>query len=197
MILLVDHRDSFTFNVVQAFRKSGAEVRVVDHRRADLTHALEAEAIVLGPGPHGPDKVPESLALYREALGKIPVLGICLGMQIIGAAHGGRLRQATHVAHGVISEIRHDGTGIFDGINRPGRFVRYHSLVLDEPQPEELRITALDADGDAAALEHRRLPVWGVQFHPDSILSEQGDMLFSNFLALAGAWRERRWNPMK
>jgi len=186
MILLVDHRDSFTYNVVHTLRDLDVEVCVADHREVDGGRVREAEALVLGPGPHGPEDVPVSTALYREVRGRVPVLGVCLGMQIIGKAHGGLLRRAARVAHGVVSEVHHDGTGLFEGIDRPGRFVRYHSLVLNDPLPTELRILGRDGDGDVAAVSHRSLPVWGVQFHPDSILSFQGEALFRNFLRLAG-----------
>jgi anthranilate synthase/aminodeoxychorismate synthase-like glutamine amidotransferase len=122
---------------------------------------------------------------------EIPVLGVCLGLQILGVAFGGRVRKAARTAHGVISLIGHDGAGIFEGLTNPARFVRYHSLVLEDPPPVVLRTIARDEDGDVAAISHRSLPIWGIQFHPESVLSEEGGNLMDNFLRMAGSWKGR------
>ena len=183
---MVDHADSFTYNIYHLFRRLGQDVQVVDHRSARVRDCLGADAVILGPGPHNPLDLPRSIALFREIRGKKPVLGICMGHQVIGVAMGGRVRQATVVCHGVLSEIRHDGQGLFRGIGNPARFVRYHSLVLDEPLPAGLRACARDEHGDVAGIRHESLPLWGVQFHPESILSQGGKELAMNFLEMAG-----------
>lgn len=185
-ILLVDHRDSFTWNLVHLLRDLGASVTVVDQDQADPARLEGAGALLLGPGPHGPTDVPKSLDLARTALRLgVPTLGVCLGHQILGVACGGRVRRATRVAHGVVSAIRHDGRGLFRGQPRPARFVRYHSLVLEEPLAATLEVTARDESGDVAALRHLAAPAWGVQFHPESVLSRGGPALVRNFLRAA------------
>jgi len=187
-VLLVDHEDSFTWNLAHLLRDLGARVAVEDHRGVTPRRLRGLGALVLGPGPHGPADVPGSLALAEAAAAqRLPTLGVCLGLQILGMALGGRVRRATRVAHGVVSEIVHDGTGLFAGLSRPARFVRYHSLVLEEPLPRSLEVTARDEEGDVAAVAHRSLPLWGVQFHPESLLSRSGDRLLANFLRRAGA----------
>lgn len=186
-LLLVDHRDSFTWNLVHLLRGLGASVEVVDQAQADPERLAGADALVLGPGPHGPCDVPASLALARTALERrLPTLGVCLGHQILAVACGGRVRRATRVAHGVVSAITHDGLGLFRGQPRPARFVRYHSLVVQEPLPATLGVTARDEEGDVAALRHLGAPAWGIQFHPESALSTGGDALLGNFLRVAG-----------
>lgn len=184
-VLLVDHRDSFTFNLVHLLRGLGAEVRVRDSRAVSPQDVDGSGALLLGPGPHGPTDVQESIDLVRRYLGTIPILGVCLGLQILGVALGGRVRKATRTAHGVVSRIEHGGTGLFRGLPNPARFVRYHSLVLVEPLPPGFTVTARDDDGDVAALAHGTIPLWGVQFHPESVLSEGGASLLENFLRLA------------
>jgi anthranilate synthase/aminodeoxychorismate synthase-like glutamine amidotransferase len=185
-VLLIDHRDSFTFNIVHLLGRLGAEVTVRDSRSVEAGDLEGTGAIVLGPGPHGPGDVPESAGWLRAASGwGIPVLGICLGMQILGASTGGTVRRATRTAHGVLSRIRHGRSGIFRGLTDPACFVRYHSLVLAEPLPPGLEVTARDEDGDVAAVAHRGRPLWGVQFHPESALSREGDLLMDNFLRMA------------
>lgn len=185
-VLLVDHRDSFTYNLVHLLRALGADVIVRDSREVGPEDLSGSSAILLGPGPHGPGDSPESLDLVARCTGKIPILGVCLGHQILGAASGGRVRRAARTAHGIVSRVRHRGAGLFEGLANPARFVRYHSLVLDEPLPADLEVIARDEDGDVAAVEHRKAPIWGVQFHPESALSQEGSLLIANFLRMAG-----------
>lgn len=190
-VLIVDHRDSFTYNIYHLFRALGQDVLVTDYMEVSPEDCLVNGPVILGPGPHSPLDVPESVRLFIEIAGRVPVLGICLGHQIIGAAMGGKIRRASRVVHGVISEVNHKGKGLFRGLGNPGRFVRYHSLVLDLPLPAGLRATAFDENGDLAALEHEALPVWGVQFHPESALSEEGEKLARNFLELAKSFTRK------
>ncbi|MEO0180746.1 MAG: aminodeoxychorismate/anthranilate synthase component II [candidate division WOR-3 bacterium] len=188
-MLIVDHRDSFTYNIYHLFRAAGQKVLVKDYAEVSPEDCLKNGPVILGPGPHSPLDVPESMRLFLEIAGRVPVLGICLGHQIIGVAMGGKTRRATRIAHGVISYIKHDGRGIFKGLPNPCGFVRYHSLVLEQPLAAGLRATAFDEAGDVAALEHESMPVWGIQFHPESALSQEGEKLARNFLRLAGACR--------
>ena len=184
-VLIVDHRDSFTYNIYHLFRALGQDVLVVDYGEVSPGDCIKNGPVILGPGPHAPLDIPESVRLFIEIAGRVPVLGICLGHQVIGVGLGGRTRRATRIVHGVVAEVRHDGRGLFRGLANPGRFVRYHSLVLDQPLPPGLRITAFDENGDVAALEHETLPVWGIQFHPESALSRESERLAKNFLELA------------
>ncbi len=183
-VLIVDHRDSFTYNIYHLFKALGQDVSVKDYAEVSAEDCLANGPVILGPGPHSPLDVPESIRLFLDIPGKVPILGICLGHQIIGVALGGRIRRASRIAHGVVSSVSHDSRGLFTGLPNPCGFVRYHSLVLEEPLPKGLRITALDESGDIAGFEHESLPVWGVQFHPESALSREGENLARNFLDL-------------
>jgi len=195
-VIIIDHRDSFTYNILHLVRSAGADAVVLPHSEAPPKRCRSGRAVILGPGPFGPEAVPETSSLLRFLGSDIPILGICLGMQIIAAREGGVLRRAARTAHGILSSIDHRGRGLFEGISRPARFVRYHSLALGEPAPASLCILARDDDGDIAAFAHRAAPRWGVQFHPESILSEQGELLLRNFLRLAdGARREGGARP--
>lgn len=185
-VLIVDHRDSFTYNIYHLFRALGQDVLVMDYEKVSPGDCIRNGPVILGPGPHAPLDIPESVRLFVEIAGRVPVLGICLGHQVIGVGLGGRTRRATRVVHGAVSVVKHDESGIFRGLANPGRFVRYHSLVLDQPLPHGLRATAFDENGDVAAFEHETLPVWGIQFHPESALSREGENLARNFLELAG-----------
>jgi anthranilate synthase component 2 len=191
VICLIDNYDSFTFNLVHYLGELGAEVVV--HRNDKVTSgaviAADPEAIVLSPGPRTPKEAGICLGLIAEASAKIPILGVCLGHQAIGDAFGGKVVRAPSQVHGKLSDIRHNGTGIFRGINAPFKATRYHSLVVERASmPHELAVTADTDDGVVMGLAHRQLPVHGVQFHPESIASEHGHLLLKNFLDIAAAW---------
>jgi len=191
MIVLIDNYDSFTFNLVHYLGELGAEVEV--HRNDKVTSgaviAADPDAIVLSPGPCTPKEAGICLGLIAQASAKIPILGVCLGHQAIGDAFGGKVVRAPTPVHGKLSEIRHQGTGVFRGINAPFQATRYHSLVVERTSmPRELSVTADTDDGIVMGLSHARLPVHGVQFHPESIASEHGHLLLKNFLDIAGAW---------
>ncbi|MEM9123752.1 MAG: aminodeoxychorismate/anthranilate synthase component II [Pseudomonadota bacterium] len=187
MILLIDNYDSFTYNLVHFLGELGAEVRVERNDALSVTEALalKASGIVLSPGPCTPNEAGLCVELIREAAGAVPLLGVCLGHQSIGQAYGGRVIRAPECMHGKLSEIDHDGSGVFKGLPSPFTATRYHSLVVDEASlPPALTITARTADGLIMGLRHKNDPVFGVQFHPESIASEQGHALLRNFLDL-------------
>ncbi len=191
MIVLIDNYDSFTFNLVHLLGEQGAAVRV--HRNDKITSAAvlaaDPDAIVLSPGPCTPKEAGICLDLIAAVAGKIPILGVCLGHQAIGDAFGGKVVRAPVPVHGKLSLIRHDGTGLFCGINAPFHATRYHSLVVERASlPAELTVTADSEDGLIMGLAHRRLPLHGVQFHPESIASEHGHLMLKNFLGIAAAW---------
>ncbi len=193
MIILIDNYDSFTFNLVHYFGELGEEVRVYRNDKIASAAVLAAnpDAIVLSPGPCTPKEAGICLDLIKAASGKIPILGVCLGHQAIGEAFGGKVVRAPRPVHGKLSEIRHDGTGIFRGINAPFNATRYHSLVVERTSlPADLAATANTDDGLIMALAHKRLPVHGVQFHPESIASEHGHLLLRNFLDIAAQWND-------
>ena len=197
MLLVLDNYDSFTYNLVQELGGLGAEVTV--HRNDALTveavAALAPEAIVISPGPCTPSQAGISVPLIRALGADTPILGVCLGHQAIGEAYGGRVVRAGRIMHGKPSAIAHDGAGLFAGIPSPVRVMRYHSLVVERATlPDALAVTAVAADDPAEihALAHRTHPVWGVQFHPESILTEHGRTLLANFLAMARQWRGGR-----
>ncbi len=188
MILLIDNYDSFTFNLVQFLGDLGATCEVWRNDALDTAAAmaLAPEAIVLSPGPCTPDQAGICLDLIAAAAGRIPILGVCLGHQAIGQAFGGRVVRAPAPMHGKVSAIDHEGTDIFADIPSPFGATRYHSLVVNAGSlPDALVATAHTADGLIMGLRHRTLPVYGVQFHPESIASEHGHRLLGNFLDLA------------
>jgi anthranilate synthase component II len=185
MLLLIDNYDSFTYNLAQYLGELGAEVRV--ERNDALTvadvEALAPRRIVISPGPCTPNEAGISLELIEKLAGKFPILGVCLGHQAIGQAFGGRVVRAPRVMHGKTSPIVHDGSLLFRGIPSPMQATRYHSLVVaPEDLPPSLKVTARTAEGEIMALAHASLPVWGVQFHPESILTTDGKHLLGNFL---------------
>jgi anthranilate synthase component 2 len=186
-ILMIDNYDSFTYNLVQYFGELGAEVLV--HRNDQITldeiEALAPDHICVSPGPCSPTEAGISVPLILRFAGKIPILGVCLGHQAIGAAFGGRVVRAKVIMHGKTSEITHTGTDVFTNLPTPFTVIRYHSLAIErETLPDCLAITAETADGEIMGVRHKTLPVYGVQFHPESILSEHGHALLQNFLRL-------------
>jgi anthranilate synthase/aminodeoxychorismate synthase-like glutamine amidotransferase len=184
MILLLDNFDSFVYNLARYLEELGRETRVVRNDAIDVAgvRKLRPEAIVISPGPCDPPRAGVSLAVVRELGSEIPILGVCLGHQAIGAAYGGRVERGEPV-HGRSSPVHHDGRGVFHGLPSPLRAGRYHSLVVArEGLPPELEVTATLDDGTIMALRHRRFPVAGIQFHPESVLTEHGHELLENFL---------------
>ena len=185
MILMIDNYDSFTWNLVQYLRELGAEVKVVRNDEIGTTDiaAIQAEAIVISPGPCTPSEAGVSLAAIRDFAGKIPVLGVCLGHQAIGQAFGGEVVHAKKVVHGKTSTISHTGRGVFRGLPSPFVATRYHSLALRRATlPKCLEVTAESEDGEIMGVRHREFAVEGVQFHPESFLTEHGHALLKNFL---------------
>jgi anthranilate synthase component II len=186
MLLLLDNYDSFTYNLYHYLGELGAEVAVWrnDALSAEAALAQRPDAIVISPGPCDPDRAGISLDLVRAAAGVCPVLGVCLGHQAIAQAFGGRIVRAPQIMHGKLSPIEHDGRGLFAGLPAPFMATRYHSLVAEPASlPACLRVTARTADGTIMGLAHAELPVYGVQFHPESIATEHGHRLLQNFLA--------------
>jgi anthranilate synthase component 2 len=193
MIVLIDNYDSFTFNLFHYLGGLGADVVV--HRNDKISAgdviADEPDAIVLSPGPCTPNEAGICLDLIAKASPTIPILGVCLGHQAIGQAFGGKVVR-TAPAHGKVFEIKHNGTGVFRGINGPFQATRYHSLVVDRASmPRDLDVTAETGERLVMGLAHAILPVHGVQFHPESIASEHGHLLLKNFLDLAAAWNAK------
>jgi anthranilate synthase component II len=189
MFLLIDNYDSFTYNLVHYLGEEGAEVvvRRNDTLSAEDALALRPQGIVLSPGPCDPDKAGICLDLIGKVAGKVPVLGVCLGHQAIGQQFGGRVLRAPRPMHGKVSDISHTGKGVFQNLPTPFRATRYHSLIVArDGLPDCLEITAQTSDGLIMGLQHRTQPVFGVQFHPESIASEHGHEILRNFLKIAG-----------
>jgi anthranilate synthase component II len=191
MIVLIDNYDSFTFNLFHYLGGLGADVVVHRNDKISTADVIAAapEAIVLSPGPCTPNEAGICLDLITKASPTIPLLGVCLGHQAIGQAFGGKVVRAPTLVHGKLSTIKHRGEGVFRGINGPFQATRYHSLVVDRAtMPSELSIVAETDDKLVMGLAHTRLPVHGVQFHPESIASEHGHLILKNFLDIAAAW---------
>lgn len=192
MLLMIDNYDSFTFNIVQYLAELGADVKVIRNDELTLEEIarLKPERIVVSPGPCTPNEAGISLAAIREFAGKVPILGVCLGHQAMGQVFGGRVIRARQVMHGKISPIHHAGVGVFRGLPSPFNATRYHSLVVEYATlPECLEVTAWTAREDGTVdeimgMRHKSLPIEGVQFHPESILTEHGHALLKNFLEL-------------
>ncbi|NPA24943.1 MAG: aminodeoxychorismate/anthranilate synthase component II [Deltaproteobacteria bacterium] len=186
MLLMIDNYDSFTYNIVQYLGILGEEVVVRRNDEIDLEGiaALKPDKLVISPGPCTPAEAGISVAAIKEFAGRLPILGVCLGHQSIGAAFGGEIIRAGRIMHGKTSKIEHDGREIFTGIDNPFTATRYHSLVINpEKLPACLEVTARATDDhEIMAVRHRELPVWGIQFHPESILTEAGMGILKNFL---------------
>ncbi|MFZ0204780.1 MAG: aminodeoxychorismate/anthranilate synthase component II [Roseiarcus sp.] len=192
-VTLIDNYDSFTFNLVHYIGELGADVKVWRNDEISVEEALDEEpdALVLSPGPCTPNEAGICLDLVRAAGATKPILGVCLGHQAIGQVFGGRVVRAPVPMHGKISRVSHDARGLFRGVNGPFHATRYHSLVIDRATaPEDLEITAEADDGLIMAVSHRDRPVYGVQFHPESIASEHGRTILKNFLDLANAFND-------
>jgi len=191
MILVVDNYDSFTYNLVQYFGELDPDVQVVRNDQAPVEEILarEPDYLVLSPGPGNPDQAGVCLELIPAAAGKVPLLGVCLGHQAIGQAYGAKVVRAPEIVHGKTSEISWEGGRLFQGLPDPFSATRYHSLALDPASvPDCLRVTARTSDGVVMGVEHRDLPVLGVQFHPESVLTTHGKRMLQNFL---DAYRRR------
>jgi anthranilate synthase/aminodeoxychorismate synthase-like glutamine amidotransferase len=191
MVFVLDNYDSFTYNLVQYLGELGAEVEV--YRNDELTveevEALRPERILLSPGPCTPSEAGILVPLIRHMAGKVPILGVCLGHQAIGEAFGGQVVRASHLMHGKTSSVTHDGKGIFAGLDSPLTCTRYHSLIVaEESLPAELMVTASTPENGGGSvimgLRHRTLPIEGVQFHPESVLTEGGHQMIRNFLEM-------------
>ena len=194
-VLVIDNYDSFTWNLVHLLGPLATSVEVVrnDALTADEVLASPPDAIVLSPGPCTPNEAGICLDLVKRASPGIPTFGVCLGLQTIGQAFGGTVSRAPLPMHGKVSDVEHQGQAVFRGINGPFRATRYHSLIVDrETCPPDLAVTAETPDGLIMGLSHKTLPIHGVQFHPESILSEHGATIMRNFFDLAAAWNARR-----
>ncbi|MGY0576070.1 anthranilate synthase component II [Bradyrhizobium sp. RDM12] len=199
MILIIDNYDSFVFNIARYFHKLGEATEVIRNDAIgvrDLVQ-LKPRAVVISPGPCTPTEAGISSAVVRELSGFVPILGICLGHQCIGSAFGGSVRRARHPMHGRSSSIAHDGRELFDGLPSPLRVGRYHSLIveLEGSCAPDLTVTARSEEGEIMALAHREQQTYGVQFHPESILTQHGHLLLANFLRVGSRPRPSRTRP--
>ncbi|AKP87891.1 Anthranilate synthase component 2 [Achromobacter ruhlandii] len=188
MLLMIDNYDSFTYNLVQYFGELGEDVRVARNDQITLEEiaALNPDRICVSPGPCSPAEAGISVPVIQAFAGKKPILGVCLGHQAIGAAYGGNIVRAQQIMHGKTVRISHTGTDIFTDLPTPYTVIRYNSLTIDPATlPECLAVTATAPDGDIMGVRHKTLPLYGVQFHPESVLSEHGHALLRNFLNLA------------
>ncbi len=187
MILLLDNYDSFTYNLAQYLGELGCQVEVHRNDRISVEQIAQRkpERIVISPGPCTPQEAGISVELVQKLAGKIPILGVCLGHQAIGAAFGGKIIRAPKLFHGKTSEIRHDGSGVFRGLPNPFTATRYHSLIVERKSlPAELQVTAETDDDIIMGMQHREYALMGVQFHPESVLTDSGKQLLKNFLSI-------------
>jgi anthranilate synthase component 2 len=187
MLLMIDNYDSFTYNLVQYFGELGEDVQT--YRNDEITlekiTQLKPDRICISPGPCTPHEAGVSVPLLQHFAGKLPILGVCLGHQSIGSAFGGKVIRAQEVMHGKTSPIEHTGVGIFKDLPSPFTVIRYHSLAIERASlPDHLEVTAWTADGEIMGVRHKNFPIEGVQFHPESILSEHGHALLKNFLTI-------------
>ncbi len=191
-VLLIDNYDSFTYNLVQALAILGAQITVKRHDKITVEEAdaLQPSHLMVSPGPGRPEDAGVSVAMVSNMMRRVPVLGVCLGHQAIAYALGGRIDQAQTLMHGKASPVYHDGRTLFEGLPNPFNAGRYHSLAVAEQElPEALMVSAYTSDGEIMGVRHRTLPTEGVQFHPESVLTPQGDRLLRNFLDLEGPER--------
>lgn len=191
-VLLIDNYDSFTYNLVQALAILGARVTVRRHDKITVVEAgdLGPTHLMISPGPGRPEDAGVSIAVVSEMMGRVPVLGVCLGHQAIAQALGGKIENAQNLMHGKASPVYHDGRTIYEGLPNPFSAGRYHSLAVSEQQlPDELAVSAYTSDGEIMGVRHRTLPTEGVQFHPESVLTPEGDRLLRNFLDLEASDR--------
>jgi anthranilate synthase component 2 len=187
MLLMIDNYDSFTYNIVQYFGELGEKVVVFRNDKITISEIerMAPERIVVSPGPCSPEEAGISVEAIRHFAGKVPLLGVCLGHQAIGAAFGGKVVRSASLMHGKTSPIHHDGKGLFQGLPNPFEATRYHSLIVERTSlPEVLEVSAWVAEGEIMGLSHRSLPIWGVQFHPESILTVGGMDILRNFLEM-------------
>ncbi len=184
MLVVIDNYDSFTYNLVQYLGELGADIRVFrnDQVTLDEIAALNPDQIVISPGPGEPDDGGISNAVIREFGPHTPVLGVCLGHQCLGQVYGGAVVRAPRLMHGKTSPVYHNGKGLFYGVPSPFNATRYHSLIVEEPLPDSLQVTAFTSEGEVMGLRHKEYPVVGVQFHPESILTEHGKRILKNFI---------------
>ncbi len=187
MLLMIDNYDSFTYNLVQYFRELGAEVEVHRNDKISVEEILNLQPtrLVVSPGPCTPADAGISVAAIQQLAGKLPILGVCLGHQSIGQAFGGKIVRADRLMHGKTSPVHHDNRELFAGLSQPFDATRYHSLLVERASlPDCLEVTAWTAEKEIMGLRHRDLPVWGVQFHPESIVTVEGMQLLKNFLEM-------------
>lgn len=184
MLVMIDNYDSFTYNLVQYLGELGAEIVVFrnDQVTVEKVKSLAPDQIVISPGPGDPNDGGVSNEIIRQLGPSVPVLGVCLGHQCMGYVYGGKVSRAPRLMHGKVSSVYHKERGIFTGVPSPFKATRYHSLIVEEPLPECLEVTAFTRDGEIMGLRHREYPVVGLQFHPESILTEHGKRLLQNFL---------------
>ncbi|RFB28377.1 aminodeoxychorismate/anthranilate synthase component II [Brevibacillus sp. VP] len=185
MIIMIDNYDSFTYNLVQFVGELGEELRVFRNDKITLEEIenMKPDYLMISPGPCTPNEAGISMDVVRHFAGKVPIFGVCLGHQSIGQVFGGKIVRADRLMHGKTSEVLHDGKTIFASIPSPFQAARYHSLVIQEESiPEELEITARTPEGEIMAIRHRKLPIEGVQFHPESIITQYGKQMLKNFL---------------
>lgn len=184
MVVVIDNYDSFTYNLVQYLGELGAELRVFRNDQISLeeVRVLKPSHIVISPGPGDPNDGGVSNDVLRELGPTLPILGVCLGHQCMGHVYGGKVTRAPRLMHGKTSAIYHNGKGLFTGVPSPFRATRYHSLIVEEPLPDCLQVTAFTREGEVMGMRHKDYPVSGVQFHPESILTEHGKRILQNFL---------------
>jgi anthranilate synthase component 2 len=198
MIVLVDNYDSFTYNLVQILASQGADLRVFrnDEITVEEIEAMKPDGIVVSPGPCTPAEAGISVDVVKAFSGKLPLLGVCLGHQSIGAAFGAVITNATYIMHGKTSKVEHDKGGLYRGMKQPFAAGRYHSLVIKrETLPAELIVDATSDDGEIMGMHHSAHPTYGVQFHPESVLTPGGKRLLRNFLQIVEAWHQREEDP--